>query len=86
MRKRKKEKQKKERKEKEFVEERKKKGVSRNGKKKERKGKWKKGGFPCAPTIRVLKLVHVVPYTCGHQKLGVSTNSIRYEIFLLGLL
>ena len=26
-------------------------------------------------TVRVLKLVHTVGSTCGHQKVGVSTNS-----------
>ena len=35
--------------------------------------------------VRVLKLVHAVGSTCGHQKVGVSTNSKRYDIFLLGL-
>ena len=28
-------------------------------------------------TIRVLKLVHAVGSMCGHQKVGVSTNSKR---------
>ena len=28
-------------------------------------------------TVRVLKLVHAVGSTCGHQKVGVSTNSKR---------
>ena len=28
-------------------------------------------------TVRVLKLVHAARSTCGHQKLGLSTNSIR---------
>ena len=27
--------------------------------------------------VRVLKLVHAVGSTCGHQKVGVSTNSKR---------
>ena len=28
-------------------------------------------------TVRVLKLMHAVGSTCGHQKVGVSTNSKR---------
>ena len=28
-------------------------------------------------TVRVLKLVHAVGSTCGHQKVGVLTNSKR---------
>ena len=28
-------------------------------------------------TVRGLKLVHAVGSTCGHQKVGVSTNSKR---------
>ena len=28
-------------------------------------------------TVQVLKLVHAVGSTCGHQKVGVSTNSKR---------
>ena len=36
---------------------------------------WVSGGR--RSTIRVLKLVYAVGSTCGHQKVGVSTNSKR---------
>ena len=49
------------------------------GKGERRKGKRKisrvSGGR--RSTVRVLKLVHAVGSTCGHQKVGVSTNSKR---------
>ena len=59
---------------------------------KERKGKGKgKGKMSwCSDgrgsTIQVLKLVHATRFTCRHQKLGISTNVIRYGFLLLGFL
>ena len=50
---------------------------------KERKGKGKGKGKifrhsdDRGSTVRVLKLVYATRSTCGHQKLGVSTNAIR---------
>ena len=51
------------------------------GKGKEKEGKEKGkisrllGGR--SSTVRGLKLVHAARFTCGHQKVGVSTNSVR---------
>ena len=45
------------------------------------KGKGRFPGFRAVDvrrsTVRVLKLVYAVGSTCGHQKVGVSTNSKR---------
>ena len=47
----------------------------------EKGGKRKVGFFRVSgsrrSTVLVLKLVHAVGSTCGHQKVGVSTNSKR---------
>ena len=78
MRKRNKKKQKwgrkknKKKEQKQFVEKERRKGKEkgRNGE----NGKWR---ISRHSMVRVLKLVHAARSTCGHQKLGVSTNSIR---------
>ena len=48
---------------------------------KEKGGKGKEGFFRVSggrrSIVLVIKLVHVVGSTCGHQKVGVSTNSKR---------
>ena len=51
----------------------------REEKEKGGKGKGRFLGFRAVDvfTVRVLKLVHAVGSTCGHQKVGVSTNSKR---------
>ena len=55
----------------------------RNEKKeKERKEEKEKGRISWrfdgrSSTVRVLKLLQATRSTCGHQKFGVSTNSIR---------
>ena len=48
-------------------------------KEKEEKGKGKFLGFSGGRSsiVRELKLVHAARSTCGHQKVGVSTNSVR---------
>ena len=79
MRNKKKEKKsKKERKERKEKKERKE-SVERKGRKRRRKGKRKisrvLGGQ--RSKVRGLKLVHAVGSTCGHQKVGVSSNSKR---------
>ena len=78
MRKRKaKRKENKERK-KEFVERREKGKERRKGKGREKeKGRISKRSDGLSSTVQVLKLVHSTRSTCGHQKLGVSTNSMR---------
>ena len=53
-----------------------------------RKGEKRKGGFSRRsngriPTVQELKSVHTTRATRGYQNLGVSSNSKRYEIFLL---
>ena len=51
----------------------------------ERKGRFSRVSGGRCSKVRGLKLVHAVGSTCGRQKVGVSTNSKRYDIFLLGL-
>ena len=56
--------------------------VRREKKEEKEKGGKGKGRFSRVSggrrsTVRVLKLVHVVGSTCGHQKVRVSTNSKR---------
>ena len=57
-------------------------GKEEKEKEKERKGEKGKGKISRlsggrSSTIRGLKLVHAARSTCGHQKVGVSTNSVR---------
>ena len=47
----------------------------RKRRKRERENFWLSGGR--SSTVRGLKLVHAARSTCGHQKVGVSTNSVR---------
>ena len=46
-------------------------------KREKRKGKNFRLSGGRSSTIRGLKLVHAARSTCGHQKVGVSTNSMR---------
>ena len=59
--------------------ERRKKRIRREKMEEKEKGGKGKGRFPGfrAVDVRGLKLVHEVGSTCGHQKVGVSTNSKR---------
>ena len=56
---------------------RKKKGKGKRKEREKEKGRISRLSDGRSSTGRVLKLVHVARSTCGHQKLGVSTNSIR---------
>ena len=47
------------------------------GERRKRKGKISRLSGGRSSTVRGLKLVHAARSTCGHQKVGVSTNFVR---------